>query len=217
MIHQSSKKPTWANDDEPVIHNLQESAAGNGSRPAEDSNADPQHTQRKKMKLEVPGRPENASRSNHAIPEEAKPETGLSGAAEIRNVQDMEDESSIAAQAPNEPVSDSDWLRSKTSRLLGLLDEDEQAELNHSIPAETETVVAGRPATTSTPVSADADDADAGASTETVVSQQPKHDENIDLIRKSARLFVRNLPYDATEGDIEPIFIPFGRIEEVCA
>lgn len=43
-----------------------------------------------------------------------------------------------------------------------------------------------------------------------------KPDPNVELIRESARLFLRNLAYDVTDADLEPIFAPFGKLDEVC-
>lgn len=216
MIQNSSKKQTWANDDEPIVPDVQESVGEDHSRAAEEPNAIQSHTQRKKAKVELPERPEVSSRNSDKITQESKPGTYVAAAAKTQDEQVMGDGSSAAAQATDETVSDGDWLRSKTSRLLGLLDEDEQAGFSLNIDPETETVTS-RPVNPIASVSADEDDAETGAMTEIVVPEQPKRDENIDLIRNSARLFVRNLPYDATEGDLEPIFLPFGRIEEVRA
>lgn len=45
--------------------------------------------------------------------------------------------------------------------------------------------------------------------------QAEEHDPNVELARNSARLFIRNLPYDTTETDLEPTFAPFGKVEEI--
>ena len=47
------------------------------------------------------------------------------------------------------------------------------------------------------------------------ITEATPEDPNIDLIRNSARLFLRNLAYDTTESDLQPIFERFGKIEEV--
>jgi multiple RNA-binding domain-containing protein 1 len=63
------------------------------------------------------------------------------------------------------------------------------------------------------PVTADAavEDEDAAETT----PERP--DPNVDLIRDSARLFVRNLAYDTTDADLQPLFAPFGKLDEVSA
>ena len=109
------------------------------------------------------------------------------------------------------PQSDTDWLRSKTSRLLGLIDEEEEMEAG------------SRPvASAFSPIDEDEakhDEAPQVNGTDGSPSEEDEEketlDPNIESIRGTARLFVRNLPYDATESDLEPIFAPFGKTEEV--
>jgi multiple RNA-binding domain-containing protein 1 len=52
----------------------------------------------------------------------------------------------------------------------------------------------------------------AGAVTEVAGSA----DATMDAIRESGRLFVRNLPYTATEDDLRTHFEKYGTLEEVC-
>jgi multiple RNA-binding domain-containing protein 1 len=107
------------------------------------------------------------------------------------------------------PQSDADWLRSKTSRLLGLLDEKEQADIQDRKPS------------TSPGVEGDIqENLENHASTKDSTQEaEHKHgdqvDGNFDLIRTTGRLFVRNLPYAASEADLGPIFSKFGKIDEV--
>ena len=44
----------------------------------------------------------------------------------------------------------------------------------------------------------------------------PENDTEIGAVRLSMRLFVRNLPYDVQEKDLEAEFESFGYLEEVC-
>lgn len=113
------------------------------------------------------------------------------------------------------PISDADWLRSKTSRLLGLLGDEELLEHSHNRVANPT-----GPAITSAIDDPDLEEAPLGASelknlNSTDKSSEEQLDTSVDLIRHSGRLFIRNLPYDATETDLEPVFEPFGKIEEV--
>jgi multiple RNA-binding domain-containing protein 1 len=116
------------------------------------------------------------------------------------------------------PTSDADWLRSKTSRLLGLLGDEElegHDTISHNRVAESTT-----PAITTAIDDPDLGEAPSGASelkNPNPIDKSPVEqlDTSVDLIRHSGRLFIRNLPYDATENDLEPVFTPFGKIEEV--
>jgi multiple RNA-binding domain-containing protein 1 len=45
---------------------------------------------------------------------------------------------------------------------------------------------------------------------------EPAKDDSLEAIRRTSRLFVRNLPYSATQEDLRETFERFGTIEEVC-
>lgn len=113
------------------------------------------------------------------------------------------------------PVSDADWLRSKTSRLLGLLDEDEQAEFEqHKAQEPVQSPTRDNDESRNTVIENIGTE---GATNDDAAQTTPEHDQNVDLIRASARLFLRNLAYDIREEDLQPLFAPFGKIEEVSA
>lgn len=116
-------------------------------------------------------------------------------------------------EAEQAPQSDADWLRSRTSRLLGLLDEDEEEEAAASKPPN-------REANPSDDDSADREEPEPEPSSthndDNVPQSEDPPDANIDTIRTSGRLFVRNLPYNAAESDLQPLFLPFGKTDEVC-
>lgn len=48
-----------------------------------------------------------------------------------------------------------------------------------------------------------------------LVAAQRKDEENIDTIMQSGRLFVRNLPFTATEDEVAAFFASFGPVEQV--
>jgi multiple RNA-binding domain-containing protein 1 len=112
-----------------------------------------------------------------------------------------------AAQVQNESSkakSDADWLRSKTSRLLDLVDDDEAPARSMPIPS-TQTTTSIAPDQKG---KANESQADTEMETETV---------NVDeeAIRLSRRLFLRNLSYSITEDDLRAGFAQFGNLEEV--
>ncbi|KAJ5601036.1 hypothetical protein N7510_010570 [Penicillium lagena] len=204
LMQHSSKTRTWANDDETA--KASEDPVPSTNQPDDDGVAEELQSLPKKAKTQVP-----AVRPEPIVIDQ-------SGADENKDEAEQED----SAPGDAEPVSDADWLRSKTSRLLGLLDEDEQAEFNQpkveeradspasnheeSRTAAIETIGA-QPATND--INNDDDDDDH------VPQATPENDQNVDLIHDSARLFVRNLAYDLTEADLQPLFTPFGKIEEI--
>lgn len=129
------------------------------------------------------------------------------------------DENAQQDVAPQGPVSDADWARSRTSRLLGLLDDDEEEEENNrpkarvasASPSDMEDVeptksgLSKATTTIDTPAPAAATDD----------SAQPNADAEPTGVRASMRLFVRNLPYDVQQEDLQSEFASYGNVEEV--
>lgn len=212
-MQHASKTNTWANDEEmlrPVDKNPptsdQPTEAGN-------STEDLSYSQRKKAKVDDP-----ASHVLNGVVDAtteqapAQPEPMVVDQSGNNDGVEDEKDAPVASETQAEPVSDSDWLRSKTSRLLGLLDEEEQAEFDSRPPERPTSPVKAPTAPKPEPIMNDTPQ-NKGEAEEP--DQTPDQDANVDLIRSSARLFVRNLPYDTTEADLEPTFVSFGRIEEV--
>ncbi|EMC99136.1 hypothetical protein BAUCODRAFT_120428 [Baudoinia panamericana UAMH 10762] len=126
---------------------------------------------------------------------------------------------------PAPTVSDADWTRSRTSRLLGLLDDDEEETLAGSerqpriddesyadVPAKGNKNV--RPAVEDPANSLPSPPADSqtlGTETTRILDSA----SDVDAVRSSMRLFVRNLPYSATKEDLEAEFEPFGNLAAV--
>ena len=115
-------------------------------------------------------------------------------------------------------LTDDDWLRSRTSRLLGINDDDDD-------DAQT----APAPSTSLQPVHEDKADADfegfdddaKDAPAPVVVEEDadtpdvPPGNEVEDKIRQSQRLYLRNLSYKIVEEDLRGAFDGFGNLDEV--
>ena len=132
-------------------------------------------------------------------------------------------------------ASDSDWMRSRTSRLLDLVDDqDKIMEDDKKVSKESKTILRSHVDA----VDHDSDDAGSdkesqasGAANERARSsgsgpdpalvsaeiEQSAHEAQAghEAIRKSGRLFLRNLPYSVTENDLELLFKDFGIPQEV--
>ncbi|KAH0559889.1 hypothetical protein GP486_003592 [Trichoglossum hirsutum] len=110
-------------------------------------------------------------------------------------------------------ISDADWLRSRTSRLLDL-----QSDAKDSDHSKT-------PGTSSDPNSrsgvGDAQRRNPGHTAQAVndlgkeSTERDGRDALVEAVAASRRLFVRNLSYGATEDDLRDHFSPFGDLEEV--
>lgn len=205
MVQNSSKTRTWANDD---------NMANPSEQPAQAIN---EPTQDNSVTEQLPSLPKKArTQESPAAASHDQPQpmvvdhSGEDGGKEEPAQEDTE------AVEEAGPASDADWLRSKTSRLLGLLDEDEQAEFDQHKPEE-----AAQSSTHHNDESRNAVIENIGTEHPTndddAARTTPEHDQNVDLIRASARLFLRNLAYDIREEDLQPLFAPFGKIEEVSA
>lgn len=199
------KSKTWADD--VIVVNANEVSA-DSAQIIPSSNAEEPSIKTKRLKpdnepvlkLKQRERPNNGPDDN-------------SVAAKARSVEpENEPEATSVEEAPK---SDMDWLRSRTSRLLGLVEDDDDG---------------GGPGTTQIQEIEESDDSDhentnrGNAQEASPPSQnEPPNpsdknesfDANIGLLRETGRLFVRNLLYNASENDLEPLFSSFGKIDEV--
>jgi multiple RNA-binding domain-containing protein 1 len=128
----------------------------------------------------------------------------------------------VVQDAPPQPpigATDDDWLRSRTNRLLDLVDPDDPnfatRTTTHSGPATVASLqipVAAGPSTEEGPDVQDTNVDDHSAAP----AELGDGDSTETLIQKTARLFLRNLPYTASEDSLRTRFEKFGAIEEVC-
>ncbi len=126
------------------------------------------------------------------------------------------------AEPNNAAVSDADWARSRTSRLLGLQDDEEEEDVN-AAPTRAQQLPDSDNDTESFPADMKPLKKDPSTSMPTPPSD---HDEGNDVpdvdneeaspVRASMRLFLRNLSYDVTNEDLYAEFGQFGHVEEVC-
>ncbi len=131
----------------------------------------------------------------------------------------------VAADATPTPalsgldVTDDDWLRSRTNRLLDLIEPHsapEDVDPSHSHEEQSFSVSKAAPVETGAQAAAaaaskDPTDEQSFAREETAEVLDPA----VEAIGRNGRLFVRNLPYTATELDLRDHFKAFGSLEEV--
>lgn len=201
VMQHSSKTRTWANDDDGLVQPLAtEKAVNDTDKTEETAEKVPENPVKKpKVKTATP---------SHSATKEPAP---ASEDAENDDMDTQEDSAPIDGQE-EQPKSDADWLRSKTSRLLGLLDEEEQAEVKAPSPASEDD--SDRPVKSKIQQPEEVFESQ-DTPEEEEIEEERDYDADVELIRTSGRLFLRNLAYGATERDLEPIFAPFGKIDEV--
>ncbi|CZS99113.1 probable multiple RNA-binding domain-containing protein 1 [Rhynchosporium agropyri] len=107
------------------------------------------------------------------------------------------------------PTTDEDWLRSRTNRLLDLVDPDEIGVATTVDPVQAQPAIVVE-STAEETVSQEGPPAEAEAEEEA-----KQEDPTIEAIKATGRLFVRNLPYSATEDDLKEHFSAFGFLDEV--
>ncbi|KAL2134139.1 hypothetical protein VTI74DRAFT_901 [Chaetomium olivicolor] len=119
-----------------------------------------------------------------------------------------------ASEVPQVPAdaTDDDWLRSRTSRLLDLVDPDDPGFSARPHPPP---VPAAAPASEAGEPPHDGAAVDAHGPVETVSGQVENPEDVVKLVEKTSRLFLRNLSYAVREDDIREHFSKFGSLEEV--
>ncbi|KAH7027721.1 uncharacterized protein B0I36DRAFT_327733 [Microdochium trichocladiopsis] len=154
--------------------------------------------------------------------EESKAHAEADEAAGPAAAEDVDAEMPEAPEkAPAAAATDDDWLRSRTNRLLDLVDEDDEIPLRPTEPAQS-----AMPKV-SAAQSLDAAEADATEAPDATNEVSPSEemgtediapvskDDAMETVHKTARLFIRNLPYTATPEDLRTHFEQWGTIEEV--
>ncbi|KAI1735817.1 RNA recognition domain-containing protein [Xylaria scruposa] len=121
-------------------------------------------------------------------------------------------------EAQGTGADDDDWLRKRTNRLLDLADDDEVVPVGPqptaSKPADHEMDYEDLEHVT--PEKAAMVEGNTVTAPEQILESTDSRDvATLDAIRKTARIFCRNLPYDTTAEDLRTHFEKFGEVEEV--
>jgi multiple RNA-binding domain-containing protein 1 len=118
------------------------------------------------------------------------------------------------AEANRGPVSDIDWLRSRTNRVLDLVEDDEQPAHTVTLPESKP----ARPAQSTQPAQHIAPEAIAQPDEAEEPEPNPEDvppSAEVDKIRDTGRLYLRNLHFDVTEEELREHFSKYGSLEEV--
>lgn len=206
-----SKSKTWANEDSIKDNvdgvSLLSTVIPSGGEGHSDNEYEPVPKKQKKT---------TKSRQAEAVPPPTEPNV-----ISHRNSSDPDpvaEESSVLPEQVDTATSDANWLRSRTSRLLGLVDDEDSGVLattskegnrqntgdrGMSLPKE------------QTPTS------DASVQTDEEPTQEAPTSTNVTPLEApedssaTGRLFIRNLPYSVAEDELRAHFAPYGELEEV--
>lgn len=211
-----SKSKTWANED-PIKDNLggvslHSTVVPSGEGVQSDNEYEPVPKKQKKT---------NKSRQTEAVLPPTEP--NVISEQEPSDPDPVAEESSILPGQVDTATSDADWLRSRTSRLLGLVD-DEETEVSVTTSKEgnckegnwQKTGDSGVPfQKEQTPTS------EANVQTDEEPIQETPTSTNVTTLKApedssgTGRLFIRNLPYSVAEDELRAHFAPYGDLGEV--
>lgn len=122
------------------------------------------------------------------------------------------DEVIVDTTAPD--ATDDDWLRSRTNRLLDLMDPTELS-VGTGVVSNAGVNAVAETATTTEEPSEPKKLEELAAEENRAETEHEKPDAVVEAIRTNGRLFARNLPYAASEDELRKHFEPYGSLEEV--
>ena len=158
-------------------------------------------------KIQAMGIPEGESDGEYeAVPKKANNKTPPPPVVPVILEPAVPDETNIIPTNILPDATDDDWMRSRTNRLLDLMDPKDVAA--ETVQEDHRTTVVE--AITNLPKIVEPSVIEAEAEIE-----EEKPDPTIEAIKSNGRLFVRNLPYTATEEDLRQHFQQYGSLEEV--
>ncbi|KAL2755063.1 hypothetical protein ACRALDRAFT_2020392 [Sodiomyces alcalophilus JCM 7366] len=170
----------------------------------------PARPEKRQMRQAPDDEPVKAPREDDSMAVDKEPE--LNGAPTEPETEAPPD----PAPEANTAATDDDWLRARTNRLLDLVDEDEVPP-PPSPKAASDQIA--KPEVKGDPVDPEgetqAQEPEAAVADAPDDAQKDEEDASIATIRKTSRLFVRNLPFTAAESDLREHFEQFGEVQEV--
>jgi multiple RNA-binding domain-containing protein 1 len=151
------------------------------------------------------------SKLSEPTPTPAVPElTPIETEPEVAGIDEVMQDVQEAPAAEQGAVSDADWLRSRTNRVLELVEDDEMR------PIIAPVTTALTPQATVEPVTPHV--VEAAPEPHPQSPAQDEHDAaqaEEDKIRVTGRLYLRNLSFDVTEDELREQFSKHGELEEV--
>lgn len=206
VMQPPSKSKSWANDDtQPTAGNAPaEDTVEEAVVPEDESDNDYQVIAKKPKTVPSPNQAPPDPEVTSRIPDKRTADN-----EEQEHTDQPMEENEIAPAGGNGPVSDADWLRSRTNRVLDLVDDDEATSRptdERPMPLDDETEAEG-PSVSGEVQVVEPEDLNP-VEAPTVPSEEDK-------IRQTGRLYLRNLHYDVKSDDIEEYFSKYGNLEEV--
>ena len=211
VMQPPSKSKTWANEgaikDDVGDVSLLPNVVPSGEEGQSDHEYEPVPKKRKKTAESKQAEAVPASTEPDVVPEQ-----------ESSKLQIVTEESLVLPKQVSTATSDADWLRSRTSRLLGLVDDEDTGVLAHTSNESSwqKTGDIGlsmqreQSQTSDTSVQTDEEPMKEAPAAATLSTLETPEDSST-----TGRLFIRNLPYSIAEEELRALFAPYGELEEV--
>ena len=207
VMHPPSKSKTWANE------SLSTSAGPYLPQvpPQNQKTADDGEYQQIHSKDErVQSAPTNTSTKTVPVP----PNTSETASTRFES-QDGRNTLEPSGPANDLGASDSDWLRARTSRLLDLEEPGQDADpLQDQLSGDVEKSKGHEHESSPRLVNASAQTDQNMDDPSEESDSRPADSEAIEKIKSTGRLFLRNLPYSASESHLRHLFDPYGSLQE---
>lgn len=207
VMQAPSKTKSWANDTPIGERPIQDPATvvEQAAVPEDESDNEYQVIE-KKAKTAHAAAPSATPAVVPPVQADDAPVAEASGDTPEQSEQDTEN----APVATEAPVSDADWLRPRTNRVLDLVEDDDPSpQPTSNVPQSPEFAMQEE----AEPEKMDVDQPEQLASTNDEVDAAPATET--DKVRQTGRLYLRNLHFDITSDDIREHFSKYGVIEEV--
>lgn len=171
--------------------------------PADESDDEYQVIAKKPKTVETP---KEVADETQAAPAPAPAPVVAAEEARVADVDAAMPDAPQVAAIDQPPTTDDDWLRSKTNRLLDLVEDDHVPVAPASAPS--------KPAAEKrdSPVAAGQGTEPAQPAADPAVPAAPSEE---DKIRETGRLYLRNLHFEVAEEDIRNQFSKYGSLDEV--
>lgn len=212
------RSKVWANEDTNASGEGITADQGNLAVNIGDDESDDQYQPvAKKRRKSVKDAPDQGLQDSSGITELIAQESHQQTPTQVTEDEMVEEEVSDRPVVSEHTASDVDWLRSRTSRLLGLVDDEDDAKVAN-MPAPDgvkETKVAGQPQPDATKQISDAGSQTAEKLFESHEATVLPLEVSVEEPISTARLFVRNLSYITSQNDLRDYFSQHGDVSEV--
>ncbi|KAI9682244.1 MAG: Multiple RNA-binding domain-containing protein 1 [Caeruleum heppii] len=221
VMQPSTKRKTWANEDfsafnsSSVVEKKTESPGASAEYEDEYEEVPKKsEANMSRTKHTAHGRVDNPTRGSESGTEAQKTVDGT--VVEPLDAEKREEARLDVHKPTTASTSDADWLRSRTSRLLGLVEDEDSPMHKSDAPDKGDTAGANGLSSIALGTNGNENKSRRNATPEVADQKQSATmNTTLESIMETGRLFIRNLPYSVSEDEILRPFTVFGEVQEV--